>query len=662
MATSLVFARVALACCAAMLCACAAEEAEQPVAAPITGCATVSSGAWWNADLDERFTTAVRLELAATPAVAPLDAVIGLADGSAGAFTELAAIVRFNPSGTIDVRAGGEYRADRVIAYSAGVTYRIRMTVDVAEHVYDVDVQHPDGATWQRIATRYPFRTEQAGATGLDTLAVKLDSASSAVQLCNWRSTADVPRCGLAAAGDGFVNTPAWSASRVLVTDVIATPSAGDLDAVHGVTLGNADAFGDLAANFRFAPNGVLDARDADRYRADQTLPYAAGEPQRVRIVADLASRTYSVHVWQAETPYELARNYRFRNTSIAELDTFASIVDSAHGSVDLCELTASAPEVLFMRPGVHSVVPLANDTAVMSDGTTTTYVGNSGEVVAIAPRGGELAVDAAGNVYVARVTGTSLVVDALSPSLVSRWSRTYPAPDGSRATALAVTATGDVTILLATDDGPVALRHIAADGTPRWSRSIAADAALPTATGFTLVHVSPGIRVESYAPTGALRWSRAWPFEVSVTAIAASSHGQLVIGGRYDSPVDFGGGTLDVDPGGEGGPQNSYVLALSPTGEHVFSQRIPDEHIAAIATANGRTVVAGHHYFGPIQSTRYTLDETGTIVAWGDGFAGLGWFGRTYRLALGDSGRVYWSYGPTWPDAFTEWPYLVVY
>ena len=82
---------------------------------PSSGCMT-SSGTWANSALPQVETGTFRLEFDATPASTGIDGVIGLSSGPASAYTNLAAIVRFNSTGTIDARNGGAYTAAAAIA------------------------------------------------------------------------------------------------------------------------------------------------------------------------------------------------------------------------------------------------------------------------------------------------------------------------------------------------------------------------------------------------------------------------------------------------------------------------------------------------------------------------------------------------------------------
>jgi len=94
------------------------------------------------------------------------DAIVALSPGLAGQYSDLAAIVRFNDTGTLDARDGGVYSAGMAVAYGAGISYHVRMVVNVPNHTYSVFVT-PAGQSEVLLASNYAFRSEQATATSL---------------------------------------------------------------------------------------------------------------------------------------------------------------------------------------------------------------------------------------------------------------------------------------------------------------------------------------------------------------------------------------------------------------------------------------------------------------------------------------------------------------
>jgi hypothetical protein len=73
----------------------------------------------------------------AKPTQSNLDAVIGVSNGPADAFADLAAILRFNPAGQVDARNGSAYAAVTPFAYRAGALYTVNPYLDLRQHRYD---------------------------------------------------------------------------------------------------------------------------------------------------------------------------------------------------------------------------------------------------------------------------------------------------------------------------------------------------------------------------------------------------------------------------------------------------------------------------------------------------------------------------------------------
>jgi unsaturated chondroitin disaccharide hydrolase len=102
----------------------------------------------------------------ATPTADKMDGFTGIAAAAPRSANDVAAMVRFNDGGTIDVRSGGAFRADRELGYSANKVYRMRMVIDVARKTYSVFVA-PEGQPEVLLAKDYAFRTQQSSVKAL---------------------------------------------------------------------------------------------------------------------------------------------------------------------------------------------------------------------------------------------------------------------------------------------------------------------------------------------------------------------------------------------------------------------------------------------------------------------------------------------------------------
>jgi len=158
-------------------------------APPPPGC-VVSSLAWVNTPLTAAQTGSFTVEFDATPNGTGLDAVTGLSAGPAAAFADLAVIVRFNATGTIDARNGAAYAAANAIGYTAGTSYHFRLAVDVPSHTYSAYVT-PAGGTEQTIGMGFAFRTEQNAVASLANWAVYSDAGTHTV--CNFTLAGGAP-------------------------------------------------------------------------------------------------------------------------------------------------------------------------------------------------------------------------------------------------------------------------------------------------------------------------------------------------------------------------------------------------------------------------------------------------------------------------------------
>ncbi|HMG22825.1 MAG TPA: hypothetical protein VK607_15935, partial [Kofleriaceae bacterium] len=505
-----------------------AEGAGLTQAAADACTASSGPGAWSNQTFTDQ-TGRFHVEVEVTPSSTSVDAVVGLGDGSASAFSQLAAIIRFNPSGTIDARDGSAYRADGTYSYVAGLRYRVRFDVDVRSHSYSAWVRPAGFSSYSLIGHQYAFRTEQGAVSRLNDLASEVDSPSGTLEVCGAVAVADASTasgCFIASAGDGVITTPLPDAAVLAAVQFTARPSAANLDAVIGLSSGPASGFSDLATALRLSPAGVLDVRDGDTYRADRSHPYDLRGVE-ARLIGDVTSHTYSAFVRTGGADAEeLARGYRFRTeqSAAAQLDHLNIIVDSAQGNVEVCEiLSAASSGVAFSREGSYDVAPLAGDAALLSDGATTTRVDAGGHVVASVARGGRLATDVLGNIFIASVDGNTLAVDKYDPGFATTWHATGTVLAGAAITAMSADPTGAVLIGLVTpQDTSVSVFRFTAGGALASQLSAGGNAvAIDGDQPIVAWNDGPTFRVTRFAATGAIGWARAFAGNVRITAMA---------------------------------------------------------------------------------------------------------------------------------------------
>lgn len=638
-----------------------------------SGCASSRAvGAWQNQTFPDQ-TGRFQIEFDATPSASELDGVIGLSDGPATRSAQLAASVRFNPTGVIDVRAGSVYQADALYLWQAGTAYRIRIRGDVASHRYSVQVRPSAGGRYVALASDYPFRTEQAGAIRLDQLASEIDATGidpgGALLVCG---AAVIPPpaagCVVASAGDGFVGV---ALPRATVLDTVTFGAQVDqhgIDAVIGLSPAAPAALSDLSAAVRFAPSGGIDAFDRDGYRADLLRNYPEA-PVEFRLIADLTSHTYSAFLGMSDPPStsvnteELARQYRFRSAQnqVAELGHLSAIVEGARGSVTLCGITGSPSRgVVYSREGRRDIQPMPGDTALLSDGTATRYVDASGRELASAPHAGAMASDAAGNAFIAWSDDTgALTVQRYAPGLVAAGRASAHLSTTAAIAGMAIDGQGRLWIGIAQ---PTSLQH----GIEVWSYASDTLELGYTAPGRAvafdgdqaIVVASDGaaLQVTRFSSGGTALWTREFTGGADVSALTVDPQHNLVLGGFLSSDIDFGGGTLHpVRTDHE--LFTGYIAKLSSTGAHVFSQQM-DSFISGIASSGDRIVVSTTRQTQFTFGRLHVLDAAGNPAA--SNFAtGFDPEGRGGRVAMTPSGRVWWNLDTQWP-LFPRWPYLL--
>jgi hypothetical protein len=216
----------------------------------------LSTTSWQNANFGTQSGT-FSVEYDAVPHTTDMDGVTGLSQGNAAGYSDLAIIVRFGTGGTLDVRNGGVYASDQVVAYTAGVNYHFRVVANTTNHTYNVFVT-PNGLPEVLLASNYAFRSEQSSVPSLDTVAVTAGTGSHTIS--NFSVAGQVPGT--------LIQTVAVGTDAVPVT---ATPDAefgfvnwtGDHTGTENpLTITNVQA--DMAITANFAGG-------------DQTLTYTAG-------------------------------------------------------------------------------------------------------------------------------------------------------------------------------------------------------------------------------------------------------------------------------------------------------------------------------------------------------------------------------------------------
>jgi hypothetical protein len=156
----------------------AAASCAVAVATPPASDVLTSTLGFQNIALQQNQTTSFNLKLTLTANANNIDSVAGLSTAQASDYKNLAVAVRLNPNGFLDARDGGSFRADSQVAYKAGDSFVVTLSVDLAAKKYSVLVQPKSSMQKIVLARNFAFRTEQATASALGYLALKSEILS----------------------------------------------------------------------------------------------------------------------------------------------------------------------------------------------------------------------------------------------------------------------------------------------------------------------------------------------------------------------------------------------------------------------------------------------------------------------------------------------------
>lgn len=271
----------------------------------------------------EMFTYYIR----ARPQQPGTDTLVGLSQGPATHWRQLAAIVRFNTNGYIDVRDGDVYRARTPKRYdNNNWSGDLRMQVDMRRKTYSVWFWSLDADAWLLLAQDYRFRTEQAGVTSLDYFTAEAETG--VLDAC---ARDPEPWTRVSEGANQWANAPSGqSGPYTHIYEFFVRPDHANMDGLIAVSKGPQSFWSNLAAIVRFNPNNIVDVRNGDVYQADTAFSYSPGQTYRIRMYVDvspdLAARPhdYTVDIGPVGSPLtRIAYRYRFRTEqqSVADVD-----------------------------------------------------------------------------------------------------------------------------------------------------------------------------------------------------------------------------------------------------------------------------------------------------------------------------------------------------
>jgi len=328
-------------------------------------CKTATASAWQSTSFAPQGGTFT----AEVDATAAADAAIGLALGAQNAWTGLAAIVRFNTAGSIDVRNGSAYTATATLPYTAGVSYHLRLIVNVAVHTYSVFVR-PSGGAETQLASAYGFRTEQASVASLDSWVAATDGG--ALTACNFVLTAPdttSPTVAMTAptAGATVSGTITVSASA---SDNVAV--AGVQFLLDGATLGTEDTTAPYAMSFD--TSALANGSHTFSARARDAAGNSATAASVSVTVSNVECYTASTGGGWVNDPFDVAQS----GTFVATFDATPSVgsIDSVVGLSNGAQTTYAGFACLARFNGSGAID--ARNGGAYAAASTIPYTGNS--------------------------------------------------------------------------------------------------------------------------------------------------------------------------------------------------------------------------------------------------------------------------------------------
>jgi hypothetical protein len=602
------------------------------------------------------------LSFEATPTTAASDALVGMALGPADAYADLAAIVRFNRDGFIDARSGGSYRALSVIPYSAGVTRRVYISIDLIKRVYSARVDD------QELARDFAFRSEQASALALDSLALKVDEGD-ALSVCNIDLYTSLA-CSSAAPGQGFVNTSLPPASPAFTVGFTAIPGAQNMDGVMGFSAGAASSFPALAGAVRFNPTGVIDALNGASYTPISDAAYVPSARHRFLMVADAVDHTYSVIGVDVDSITK-GLSFRPQQSSVTSLGNFAQISDSAAGALTVCELKGGGAQGAAWIHESHRYdygslsLAISNERPLISDATRTRVLDSLGHVTREIPYGGSSVSDAQGNLYLLGKfegsydggTGPLYPTDGGGGVYVSKYdaelrpiyTRVIGTAPEVGVKSPSADAQGHEAFVLYSAGTSSAVK-LDPSGETRWSSDSPVDAIALNASGEILVGVrqADSLTLSKLNPLGHQIWTQTFPTQgVDVRGVVFSSRGDAAFWGDIDGQIEFGG---DIFRAGSSENGSLGLLGLlGPDGTPRSVGLTTMESIRrAISDSSGNLLVVGTSV-NPDQWRLDRYDSTGTLTATrgADELLPDLLLGASGDVAVDSAGHVYWQFFP---------------
>jgi hypothetical protein len=281
----------------------------------------IATEVWQNTALAPQ-TGAFTLAFDIVPSAGNIEGVTGLSSNVVDSHSDIAAGVRFAPSGYIDAPMGYEYNAATPLRYRPGVKYRVVMSVDVTKRRYSVNVT-PAGGSRVVIANNWAFRTQKTAPSVLSNFGFSSSGGFHAIldlalhpstTPASYRLPTKVALDKTSSKQWQNVALPSVNGEARFTFDMVAESTP--IDVVTGITSGPAQHYGDFAIAIRLGRNGLFNALNGTTWSKAADVRYVAGQVYQISIHIDVPAQRYSATITpKGGEPVTIARNWKFRST-----------------------------------------------------------------------------------------------------------------------------------------------------------------------------------------------------------------------------------------------------------------------------------------------------------------------------------------------------------
>jgi hypothetical protein len=249
------------------------------------------------------------VKFTASPSAAMMNGAIGFGGVEVKAFGDFNCVIRFNPTGQIDVRNGTAYAALTPYNYTAGRRYFFMATIDVVNKKYSVVVHEMNGGTEVTLATDYSFRLDNFTGTLSYFSEFVVDATNQ-----NFVGISDFTIGTSTSISEDNYNIPLPKLSGDFGVKFMATPSHLPLNAVVGMSDIEATGYGDLGPIIVFGGDSTIKVRNGAAYAADVKVKYEAGAQYMFYVTGNTVTHKYNVILATPDRKIiNLATDYSFR-------------------------------------------------------------------------------------------------------------------------------------------------------------------------------------------------------------------------------------------------------------------------------------------------------------------------------------------------------------